>query len=116
MKKTLAFLVLVLAIALQTFASTPACLTYSGKITDKNNNLLPDGMYNMRFTLWTAASGGTSQFNELHDIATGNGVTVTAGGFNVLLGTLAALPTNFNLPYFLQTEVMINSSWETFGR
>jgi len=117
MKKALAILVLILTLALQSQALVPSVLTYSGKITDKNNGLLPDGQYDMKFSLWPTSTGGTASWTELHYIADGNGVTITAGGFNVFLGPInKALPADFSQNYYLQTEVNINGNWEVFGR
>lgn len=103
---------------LQAFA-VPQTLTYSGKIVDKNNNLLPDGNYNMLFSFYTAATGGAAVWSEQHNSGIpDNSVPVKAGAYNVILGSV-----NHNLPDFsqyqglyLQTEVIVNGNDEVFGR
>jgi hypothetical protein len=119
MKKIMIFLFFTLLIVVQSHALVPSVLTYSGKVTDKNSNLLPDGIYDMRFSLYTVVTGGTASWTEFHYIADGNGVTITAGGFNVLIGSVAKpapFPSDFTKNYYLQTEININSNWEVFGR
>jgi hypothetical protein len=104
------------------FAEVPRQLSYSGKLTDKNNNLLPDGNYNMLFSFFTAATGGTAMWSEQHNagLPTDNSVPVKAGGFDVLLGsvnkTLPDFSQSQNQNLWLQTEVWINGVDEVFGR
>lgn len=113
-------LILLLALGISAFAEVPRMLSYSGKLTDKNNNLLPDGNYNMLFSFYTSDTGGAAVWSEQHNagLPTNNSVPVKAGAYNVLLGSV-----NNNLPDFnqyqhlwLQTEVWINGVDEVFGR
>jgi hypothetical protein len=113
--KKIILLILGLLFYSSAFAQVPQVISYSGKIVDKNGNLLSDGKYDMKFSLFTTFSGGIADWTEQHLIAVGKGVTVTGGGFDVTLGGEVPLP-NFSSNYYLQTEVYISNIWENFGR
>lgn len=113
--KHLAFLFVFLAMTTQVFAEVPKLINYSGKLTDKAGNIVADGVYDMRFSLWTQATGGTEDWFEEHYIAQGRGVQSFGGGFNVVLGGTTALPA-FDQNYWVEITVTINSTPETFGR
>jgi len=120
--KKIIWFVLGLMICSAAFAEVPKQLSYSGKLTDKNNNLLPDGNYNMLFSFYTAATGGTAVWSEQHNagLPTDYSVPVKAGAFNVLLGsvnhTLPDFSQSQNQNLWLQTEAWINGVDEVFGR
>ena len=83
--------VVVLALAVgYCHADIPGKINYQGKLTNAQGQLI-DGQYNMVFTLFDAASGGTQKWTETH-----NSVQVTNGLFNVMLGST----TNSLTPVF----------------
>ncbi len=63
----------------------PRLINYQGKLTDGTGNPLT-GNYDMFFEIWDAPSGGTSHWSE-----TQNDVPVTAGLFNVILGSVSPI-------------------------
>ena len=114
--KHLAFLFVLLAMVTQIYAEVPNLFNYSGKLTDKNNNVLPSGKYNMKFILWDHATSTDSShkvWEEEHYYT--NGVDIFGGGYNVVLGGLETLP-DFDKPYWLEMIVSINGKDEKFNR
>jgi parallel beta-helix repeat protein len=68
---------------------------------------LASGTYDMQFSLYTVASGGTAEWTETHDGA--NAVTVTAGMYAVELGGITAFPaTLFSANPDLWLEVAVD--------
>lgn len=64
-------------------ATTPAGMSYLGRITDASGNSMPDGTgYEIEVRLWTASTGGTTPIWG----ARYAGVPVKAGAFNLVLG------------------------------
>lgn len=86
------------ASAIQT---VPYKMNYQGRLTNAGGAAMADGLYNMKFRIYDAASGGTLQWSEVREV--GGRVQVTNGQFAVQLGDVTALPagifTNQNL-YF----------------
>lgn len=71
-------------------AAVPPLMSYQGKLTDSAGQPVSDGAYNMRFYLWSAESEGTVLWQEP---AIGTRPAQVSGGlFNVLLGSVVALP------------------------
>jgi hypothetical protein len=66
-------------------------IAYQGRLADANGNPLTD-TYNMIFRLYDAASGGTPLWTE--QWTGSNGVKVSDGLFNVMLGSLTPIPTS----------------------
>ncbi len=60
--------------------SVPKLINYQGKLTNAEGMPLQNGNYEVRFTLWDAASGGNLVWGETR------AVTLVAGVFNVALG------------------------------
>lgn len=58
---------------------TPSLMNYQGRLTNPSGNPAPDGTYLVRFSLWTAASGGTEKWSQ-----TFNPVNVKNGTFAVV--------------------------------
>ena len=118
MKKSLSIIILSAfscILAASAMATVPKLINYSGKLTDKAGNVLPDKAYDIRFSLWTAQTGGSEEWWEEHYITQGRGVQTYGGGFNVVLGGTNPLPA-FEQNYWLQITVTINSTPETFSR
>ena len=118
MKNILSFVILSVfscLIAASALATVPKLINYSGKLTDKQGNILPDKVYNIRFSLWTAQTNGTEEWWEEHYEAQGRGVQTYGSGFNVVLGGTRTLPA-FDQNLWLQLTVTINGTLETFSR
>jgi hypothetical protein len=115
MKKLIWVLVL-MAMAVQVKAEVPKLINYSGKLTDKAGNILPDRVYNMKYILYDAQSGENEIWREEH-LAPDNGIMTYGGGFNVILGGISPNPwPDFNQNYYIELQVYINDAWEVFGR
>lgn len=72
-------------------AASTGTIAYQGRLADTAGAPLT-GTYNMTFRLYSAASGGTPLWEEQWTGA--NSVQVSDGLFNVILGSLAAIPQN----------------------
>jgi len=93
------------AAAERCIASVPAMMSYQGKLTDASGQAVPDGVYNMRFYLWATESGGTTPLWQEPAAGTRQ-IQVTGGLFNVLLGSIVALPDSaFRGDTWLESEV-----------
>lgn len=79
--------VLILTLALPTFAATPPTLVnYQGVLRDQNDNPL-SGTYDVTFRFMDAAAAGNEIMVDQHTAATSNAVAVTGGMLNVALGS-----------------------------
>lgn len=72
----------------------PTKMNFQGRITNSAGSTLANGTYNMRFKIWSAASGGTSQWSEDRLVSASQGVQVTNGQFSVQLGSVTTLPAS----------------------
>lgn len=79
-------------------ASSVSTIPYQGRLADSAGNPLTSTV-NMEFRLYSAASGSTPLWSELWTGS--NGVQVSDGLFNVMLGSLAPIP---------QSAITANSS------
>ncbi|MCK5218654.1 hypothetical protein KAR10_03980 [bacterium] len=114
MKKLIWVLVLMAMVA-TVKAEVPKLINYSGKLTDKQGNVLEDKIYDIRFSLWTANTGGAEVWAEEHYNAQDRGVQTYGGGFNVVLGGTTALP-EFEQNYWIEIRINIKGTDETFAR
>ncbi|MDH7482355.1 MAG: hypothetical protein QHH26_10340 [Armatimonadota bacterium] len=90
----------ILAFILPSTASVPTMISYQGKLTDAAGNPL-NGTYNLSFAIYNDATAGSLLWTE-----TQNGVQVSQGLFNVLLGSVNPLPDSaFTGLTWLQTSV-----------
>ncbi|MDO8586846.1 MAG: glycosyl hydrolase family 28-related protein [Armatimonadota bacterium] len=81
-------------------ASVPGMMSYQGKLTDSNGQPVSDGLHNMTFGLYAAATGGTALWTETKS------VQVTGGVFSVLLGSTVEIPNSaFPGTTWLETQV-----------
>lgn len=55
-------------------------MNFQGRLTDSTGAIMPDGLYNMQFRLYTVASGGTATWSETRQ--TTSRVQVTNGLFS----------------------------------
>lgn len=85
----------------------PYKMNFQGKIANATGVPLSNGVYNMRFRIFDAASGGTLLWSEQRAVSAGTGVTVTNGGlFSTQLGDVTALPSIFtNQNLFFEIEL-----------
>ena len=77
----------------------PYLINFQGRLTDNNGNVESDGSYNIKFRLYTVATGGSSVWEEDHIYAssTDNRVSIQDGLFDIQLGTITAIsPSLFN--------------------
>lgn len=75
--------------ALDSSAVSTGTIAYQGRLADSGGNPLTTTV-NMTFRLYNAATGGTPLWSE--DWTGPNGVQVSDGLFNVMLGSLTAIP------------------------
>lgn len=83
-------------------ADIPKIISYQGAVTDTNGTPVFDGSYNMAFSIYDAAWGGTALWNS------GTvSVQVTSGIFNVILGVSPqdSIDLPFDEDYWLQVTV-----------
>ena len=70
-------------------AAIPSTMNFQGRLTDSTGTIMPDGLYNMQFRIYTVASGGSATWTETRE--TTNRVQVTNGLFSVQLGAVTPL-------------------------
>src|SRR5574343_525539 len=91
-------------------------INYQGKLTNSSNIAVSDGVYHMRFKLYTAETGGSPIWTEDRSTAAGDRVTVTNGLFSVMLGSSTPLTSvDFNQTLYLGVEIGGSSgspSWD----
>ncbi len=80
-------------------------MNFQGRVTNSTGNPLAAGTYNMKFSIYSAASGGTLLWSEQRQNSASTGVSVATGGlFSVQLGDVVSLPpsifNNANKIYF----------------
>ena len=85
--------------------TTPYKINYQGRLTDASGTAKPNGLYNMKFRIFSVLSGGSAIWTEVRDAT--NRVTVTNGQFNVQLGDVTALtPSVFtSQPLYFEVEL-----------
>jgi len=97
------FLVLLVCLSIflpsSSIADVPQTISYQGVLTDDAGAVVPDGDYNITFSLYTVASGGTALWQETQS------VKVLKGIFNVELGILNPISLDFDNTYYLGISV-----------
>jgi hypothetical protein len=87
-------------------------INYQGYMTSSGNPVdYPLGI-NMRFSLWSAATGGTELWNEVQSVIVNQGI------YSVKLGSVTPFPgtLDFTSPYYLQVEIDDGAGgWEVFS-
>lgn len=81
-------------------APVPQRMNFQGRLANPSGNPVPDGNYSIRFSLWTAAAGGTEKWSQ-----TINPVAVKNGTFAVLLNTGTGATDKFAGDLFLEIKV-----------
>ena len=95
--RIIALVVLALTIGIQAalfrpataLTTTPTTMNFQGRLTNSSGNIMADGLYNMKFRLYDASTGGTLKWNETRE--TTNRVQVTNGLFSVQLGQVTPM-------------------------
>src|SRR5690242_17737129 len=80
--------------------ATPQLMNFQGRLAKPDGTPVANGNYSIRFSLWTAASGGTEKWNQ-----TVNPVTVRNGTFAVLLNTSGGAADKFNNNLWLEIKI-----------
>jgi hypothetical protein len=81
-------------------AAVPPLISFQGRLARPDGTPVADGNYSIKFTLFTAATGGTQKWTETDTVAVHNGV------FAVLLGKTTALTDSlFAGNLFLEMKV-----------
>lgn len=70
-------------------ASPPTTMNFQGRLADSTGNIMPDGLYNMKFSIYSTSSGGAAIWTETRE-TTGR-VQVTNGLFATQLGQVTPL-------------------------
>ncbi len=78
----------------------PRTISYQGVLKDQNGALIPQGNYDMAFSLYPGESGSGALWTETHE-----SVEVTGGVFTVILGIVEPLELTFDTQYFLGVKV-----------
>ena len=83
-------------------------INYQGKLTNTSNVAVTDGIYHMKFRLYTTATSATTTniWEEDRSTSAGNRITLTSGLFSAMLGSSTALTSvNFNQTLYLGVEI-----------
>lgn len=92
--------VLVLVPGTPALAGSPSTMSYQGVLTDNSGNMVADGPYSLTFRLYDVPTGGTAQWVE-----TQTGVSVSKGGFSLILGSVTPLGLSFDQQLYLGISV-----------
>lgn len=86
-------------------ATAPAVMNFQGRLTDASGNIKPDGLYNIKFRIFSVATGGTALWSETRQAV--DRVQVTNGLFSVQIGSITPLdPAIFAAgPLFFEVEL-----------
>ena len=77
-------------------AATSSNLNFQVRLLNASGSVVNDGAYNIQFNLYTASSGGATQWTETYLNNASQGVTIKGGYFSVSLGSLTAFPGTIN--------------------
>ena len=82
-------------------AQIPKTLSYQGLLTNATGEIVADGDYAIKFTIYDAVQGGTNLWSEEHPT-----VSIQSGVFNAVLGSITPFDTlAFNKQYWLGISV-----------
>jgi len=95
--------VMVISHAASAAVTVPTKMNFQGRLTDSAGNVKANGLYNMKFRLFTVSSGGSAVWTETRE--TTNRVQVTNGLFSVQLGSVTPLSDSLFASGALYTEV-----------
>lgn len=77
-------------------AAAADTLNFQARLQNGDGTIAKDGTYNIRFKLYTAATGGSSVWTETYLNSNGQGVHVVNGYLSVYLGSLASFPASMS--------------------
>ena len=98
--RTLLILAVICILAQLAPASMPETVGYQGVLRDVSGNPVPDGVYQVRFSLWDADTGGTEYWFDTLDVSTEGGL------FAVVLGkTSSFYGIPFDRAFWLGIEI-----------
>lgn len=85
--------------------TVPYKMNFQGNLTTPAGAAVADGLYNMKFRLYSGTTGGTALWSSTRD--TTNRVSVTGGFFAVQLGDVTPLPPSLftTQPLYLEVEL-----------
>jgi hypothetical protein len=84
---------LIISAATSANAAVPGTINYQGRLTNPAGVNVPDGNYSVRFTLYDAASAGTSIWAETLSVAVSSGLfSVGLGNVHAITATLFSSP------------------------
>jgi hypothetical protein len=107
--RRLAPLLLMLAVVAAYLAqAVPPVVTYQGSVQGVGRGAVPDGLYQMQFSIFDAEMGGTSVWTE-----TDPSVPVTGGLFSTTLGDATPFGSLFASSSALGLEVAIDLKKQT---
>jgi len=103
------FIILFVAAPTPTQAAINRELPFSSQLKSKStNSIVPDGNYQVTFSIYTTSTGGTAAWSETQSVA------VSGGVINVTLGTVTPIPDTltFNAgTYYLGIQVGVDSEF-----
>src|SRR5678815_4439630 len=103
MARALSLILLLMMLSGNAFAqvsAVPQLMNFQGRLTKPDGTPVADGNYSVRFSLWTALTGGTEKWNQ-----TINPVAVHNGTFAVLLNTSTGAADKFNGNLWLEIKI-----------
>ncbi len=111
--KAVPFTILAVSILLACFAfvlspkasAVPSTMNFQGRLADASGTIVPDGLYNMQFKLFTVSSGGSNVWNETRE--TTNRVQVTNGLFSTKLGEVTPISASLFASGSLYFEITL---------
>ena len=83
-----------------TTADVPQTINYQGILSNSDGTIAADGNYNVTFAIYDAETEGSQLWSETHE-----GISVTGGLFNVILGSTNPLAIAFDVPYWLSVSI-----------
>ncbi len=95
--KKLILLLILLPVAL--LAQIPQTMNYQGRLEDNSGNPVTDGNYSIVFTIFDAATNGTSLWTETRTVTTEDGF------FNLTLGENTAIDISTNQQIWLNVNI-----------
>lgn len=82
MTRSLLFTALLIMLCAPLVAAVPSLINYQGRLTNADGTPVSNGNYSVVFTIYDAASGGSSKWTETRSVATSSGL------FAILLGSV----------------------------
>jgi fibronectin-binding autotransporter adhesin len=80
----------------RTAATTNGTINFQARLQLINGASAPDGVYNVEFNLYSAYTGGTSEWTEDYLVGSSTGISVSNGYLTANLGSLTAFPSTIN--------------------